>query len=369
MKVVVALLAAASLLVLVACGDDGNEPGAPEGARPSSATLVLDFQPNAVHAGIYSAQARGYFDDESLALKIQQPGSSADAAKLLEAGRADFAILDINDLGVARQRGLELTAIGAIVQRPLAAVIAADGAEVRTPADLAGATVGVTGVPSDDAVLDTVLASGGVRPGEVTRQAIGFQAVPLLAAGTLDAATAFWSSEGVALRQQGTPVREFRVDELGAPRYPELVLVAPFAEVQGARRNGDACRLLRGLERGYDVLEDDPNGALDDLLAEIPAALAGTQDAQLAELVAGGAFSREGRDNDTVAIDDVAFSDWLKWAGRNGVLEGTPAELEREVLGEGVSSELLAFCTAELEPLPPVEVPTGPDPTPEPLNP
>ena len=115
MKVVVALLAAASLLVLVACGDDGNEPGAPEGARPSSATLVLDFQPNAVHAGIYSAQARGYFDDESLALKIQQPGSSADAAKLLEAGRADFAILDINDLGVARQRGLELTAIGAIV--------------------------------------------------------------------------------------------------------------------------------------------------------------------------------------------------------------------------------------------------------------
>jgi NitT/TauT family transport system substrate-binding protein/putative hydroxymethylpyrimidine transport system substrate-binding protein len=368
MKVVAALLAAALLLALAACSDDGAEPGEPEGTAPSEATLVLDFQPNAVHAGLYAARARGYFSDEGIDLQIQQPTASADGAKLLEAGRADFAILDINDLGLARQRGLKLTAIGAIVQRPLAAVIAADGAAVRTPADLAGSTVGVTGVPSDDAVLDTVLSSGGVAAEGVTRQTIGFQAVPLLAAGTLAAATGFWSSEGVELRQQGLSIREFRVDEFGAPRYPELVLVAPFSEVQGANRDSDACLVLRGLERGYDALADDPNSALDDLLAEVPEADPATQGAQLAALVSANAFANKGRDNDTIAIDEAAFSSWLDWAGETGVLDGTPAQLDTEVLREGVSAELLAFCKVELEPLPPAELPTGPDPTPAPIN-
>jgi len=52
MKLAVALLAAASLLVgLAGCGESGAEPGAPRGA-----TLVLDFTPNAVHSGIYAAQ-------------------------------------------------------------------------------------------------------------------------------------------------------------------------------------------------------------------------------------------------------------------------------------------------------------------------
>ena len=119
MRWVAALLAAVlAALAPAGCGD-GAEPGAPEGA-----TLVLDFQPNAVHAGLYAAKAGGYFADEDLELKIQEPSSSADGAKLLEAGRTDFAILDINDFGIARERGSEIEAVAAIVQRPLAAVIA-----------------------------------------------------------------------------------------------------------------------------------------------------------------------------------------------------------------------------------------------------
>src|SRR5919204_3404785 len=225
MKRVAALLAAALLGAgLAACGGGGAEPGAPKGA-----TLVLDFQPNAVHSGIYAAQANGYFEDAGVDLTIQEPSSTADSAKLLETGRAEFAVMDINDFGIARARGLDLIAIAAIVQRPLASVIAGTPDEIRTPADLAGKTIGVTGVPSDDAVLDTVLRSGGVDPSDVHRVTIGFNAVADLAAGKIDAATAFWNGEGVQLQQQGIPIREFRVDQFGAPRYPELLLVTTRA--------------------------------------------------------------------------------------------------------------------------------------------
>ena len=219
MKRVVALLAAVLVSSGVAgCGGDGAEPGASR-----EATLVLDFQPNAVHAGIYSALERGYYRDAGIDLRVQEPSSSTDAPKLLEAGRAEFAILDIHDLGLARERGLDVVGIAPVVQRPLAAVLF-DPTDVRRPRDLEGRTVGVTGLPSDDAVLDSVLEADGADPDAVDRVTIGFNAVASLAAGRLDAATAFWNAEGLELRRRGVPTGAFRVDEYGAPRYPELVL-------------------------------------------------------------------------------------------------------------------------------------------------
>src|SRR5215210_496623 len=100
MKRVVALLAA--VLALHGCGDDGAEPGASR-----EATFVLDFTPNAVHSGLYAAQEESWFADEGLDLKIQTPSDSTDAPKLLEAGKTDFAVMDINDLGTAAERDFE----------------------------------------------------------------------------------------------------------------------------------------------------------------------------------------------------------------------------------------------------------------------
>jgi putative hydroxymethylpyrimidine transport system substrate-binding protein len=309
MRRVAALLAAALLGIgLLGCGGGGAEPGAPRGA-----TLVLDFQPNAVHSGIYAAQANGYFKGAGVDLTIQEPSSTADSAKLLEAGRADFAVMDINDFGIARERGLDLVAIAAIVQRPLASVIARDPSEIRTPADLAGKTIGVTGVPSDDAVLDTVLRSGGVDPSSVHRVTIGFNAVADLAAGKVDAATAFWNAEGVQLQQEGIPIREFRVDEFGAPRYPELLLVA---------RHGDeqlAGRVSAALRRGYDLLGQRPQQALDDLLAQVPGLDRSAQNAELQSLTSSRAFSA----GDSAATSDLepgSIERWRAWALRSGLL-------------------------------------------------
>lgn len=340
MKVAVALLAAALPgLVWMGCGEDGAEEGAPS----TGATLVLDFQPNAVHSGLYAASERGLIADQGLDLEIAEPTGTADGAKLLEAGRADFAILDVNDFGIARRRGLDLVAVAAIVQRPLAAVIAADRPGLATPADLAGATVGVTGVPSDDAVLQTVLANGGLTPADVETETIGFQAAALLASGSIDAATAFWNAEGVELRQQGVATREFRVDEQGAPRYPELVLVASGAEVDAGPPQPDSilCSLLEGLEGGYGALEDDPSSAIDDLVAQVPEADTESQRAQLQELVAADAFSQDGG-RATAALDPRAVRAWLRWAEANGVLprsEGGP----RAVL-DSFRTDLLPAC-------------------------
>src|ERR1700759_4282875 len=252
MRRAVALLAAALLLVGVAgCGGSGAEPGVPKGA-----TVVLDFVPNAVHTGIYAAQAEGLYKKAGVDLHIQAPGESTDAPKLLAAGRTQFAILDITDLGIAVEKGLELVGVMPIVQEPLAAVLARRDGPVKRPRDLDGHTVGVTGLPSDTAGGDSEVSGDGGDPAGGDEGTIGFNAVASLAAGKVDAATGFWNDEAVEARRKGVPLRVFKVDEYGAPSYPELILTTTRKEMEAEPDLVE--RMVSATRRGYDFTVSDP---------------------------------------------------------------------------------------------------------------
>ena len=203
--------------------------GSDDGAQ-KRVTLALDFTPNAAHAGIYQAVEAERDRAHGVRLVVRQPSASTDSLKLLASGRADIAVVDIHDLGLARERGEDLVGVGAIVQEPLAAVIARSS--VTRPRQLEGKRVGVTGLPSDDAVLRAVVEGDGGDYSKVRKVTIGFTAVPSLATGKVAAVTAFWNAEGVALRARGVRTSEFRVTRYGAPAYPELVLVVRHAELR-----------------------------------------------------------------------------------------------------------------------------------------
>jgi len=306
MRRAAALLAAVLLLAGAAgCGGDGAEPGAPRGV-----TLVLDFVPNAVHSGIYAAQRHGWYGQEGIDLTIRQPGESTDAPKLLAAGRAEFAILDIHDLGIARERGLEVVGAMPLVQRPLAAVIARGDGPVHRPRDLEGHTVGVTGLPSDEAVVDSEVEADGGDPARVERVTIGFNAVASLAAGRVDAATGFWNAEGVALRRQGVPVRIFKVNRYGAPPYPELILTASRRTVE--QDPGLVDSVVAATERGYELAYRRPAEALGDLLAAVPSLDRAEQAAQLRALRS---------DLRPVPFDPAVLREWAAWDLEHGLLE------------------------------------------------
>ena len=169
-----------------------------------------------------------------------------------------MAVVDIHDLGLARERGSDVVGIGALVQRPLAAVIAGPG--IERPRDLEGRRVGVTGLPSDDAVLRSVVRGDGGDPARVERVTVGFSAVPSLIAGRVDAVVSFWNVEGVTLRRRGVQTREFRVDRFGAPRYPELVL---------ATRERNLTRIGEQLDGFLELLRAGTRAALADREASV----------------------------------------------------------------------------------------------------
>jgi NitT/TauT family transport system substrate-binding protein/putative hydroxymethylpyrimidine transport system substrate-binding protein len=302
-----AALALLAAMGLAACGS-GDDGGA-TGARP--VTLALDFQPNAVHAGVFTTVARHLDRRHGLALRVRTPAASTDSLKLLASGRADFAIVDIHDLGLARQRGADIVGVGAIVQRPLAAVIARRS--VHRPRDLEDRRVGVTGLPSDDAVLDAEVSADGGRPRRVRRTTIGFSAVPSLAAGKVDAVVTFWNAEGVALRRRGVPTRQFRVDRYGAPRYPELVVATRRATLR--RDPGLARRLTAALADGTRAAQADlPRAA--SLVASRAGADRGLTLAQLRAVAP--AF------DPPLALRRPALEGWARFDARFGILRRRP---------------------------------------------
>jgi putative hydroxymethylpyrimidine transport system substrate-binding protein len=303
---VAALLAAALLAIGAAgCGGGGAEPGAPEGA-----TLVLDFTPNAVHSGIYAAQQQGFYRNAGIDLTIRQPGASTDAPQLLEAGRADFAILDIHDLGIAREHGLDLVGLMPIVQRPLASVIARADGPVRRPRDLEGHTAGVTGLPSDEAVVDSEVSADGGDPARVDRVTIGFNAVSSLASGKVDAATGFWNAEAVTLREKGVPIRVFKVDRYGAPPYPELVIAASRQTLEARPHLVES--LIAATTRGYEFAVANPGVALDDLLESAQGLARAEQSAQLHALLP---------DLAPAPFNPGVLREWAAWDLEHGLLQ------------------------------------------------
>jgi putative hydroxymethylpyrimidine transport system substrate-binding protein len=313
-----AMLATALIAcLLAACGSGASTTAtrAPE----RSATLMLDFTPNAVHAGIYSAIANGYDRAVGVRLHVTAPTASTVPIKLLETGKIDFAILDIHDLAIADQSSPthpRIVGILPIVQRPLSAVIAAP--DITSPRALEGKAVGITGVPSDTAVLRSVVAGSGGDPAKVKTITIGFNAVADLLGGRVAAATAFWNDEGQTIQSKRPGFHIFRVENYGAPAYPELVLCATPSTLK--RAPDLTHEVVDALVRGYMYTVLHPRRSADDLERQVPGLDPSLVRAQLAGLLR--AFNPAG--GHVGELNAATLRAWARWEARFRIVSRAP---------------------------------------------
>jgi NitT/TauT family transport system substrate-binding protein/putative hydroxymethylpyrimidine transport system substrate-binding protein len=270
LRILVAAPVTALALWLPGCGETSGTDASQSArdAAPVDATLVLDFVPNGVHAGIYRALAAGYYRRQGIDLHIVQPTSTADTLRLIQAGRAQFGIADGIDVGTQIAAGRDAEGIMALLERPAGGLIALRSAGLRSPKQLEGGTVGITGVPSDSAVLRTVVSDAGGNPDDVHVVTIGFNGAQALAAGKLDAFTGFVPADGVQLQRTGHPITAFRLDEWGGPAYPGLVVFSTRREIAAdpALMRGFVAATLHGYR---DTLRD-PSHSVADLVDANP---------------------------------------------------------------------------------------------------
>jgi len=251
---------------LTACGEREEPTG---GADSERVDLVLDYFPNADHAGIYGAIDGGQFKQAGLEVRPRTPSDPSAPLKLLTAGRADLAISYEPELLLARDKGAKLVSIGALVQTPLTSIISIGKKAVREPGELEGKKVGTAGIPYQDAYLKTIIDKAGIDPERVRKVNVGFNLVPALLTKKVDATLgAFWNVEGVDLARRDKDPRILRMDEIGVPTYNELVIVAREADVR--RRGPLLRRFMRALGLGHQSLRADPDAAVSALVKANP---------------------------------------------------------------------------------------------------
>ena len=265
-KLVAMFFASVALAVgVAACGSSSSDSGSSSGGT-RDATLILDFIPNAVHAGVYDALANGFYTDNGINLKIIQPTSTADTLKLIDAGKADFGIADGIDLAGQIDQGRGAQGIMAILQRPAGGVITLASDNITSPAELDGKTVGITGVPSDTAILNTIVSNAGGNPADVNAVTIGFNGVQALEGGKVSAFTGFVPADGVQVENDGDQTKSFLLDENGGPSYPGLVAFS----TQDMIKSDPA--LMKGFVdatiKGYQDALANPQKAIDDLVSQ-----------------------------------------------------------------------------------------------------
>jgi putative hydroxymethylpyrimidine transport system substrate-binding protein len=329
------------LVPLAACGEK-SEPSGTSGGELEKLTVVLDYFPNADHAPIYAAQAAGEFERAGLDVELITPGDPAAPLRLLAAKRADLALTYEPELILARDKGVNLVGVGALVQKPLTTLMAIDGSKVNSVKDLEGKTVGTAGIPYQDAYLDTILDQAGVD--RVKRVNVGFNLVPAMLTKKVDATLgAFWNYEGVDLQQRGKRPTILRMEDLGVPNYDELV----FAARRTALHPDEASRIRRFLvavARGATQVRDDPATALDALLKANDDL---SEKLQKASIEATTPTYFPGDKARPFGFQDLAeWKDYGNWMRKHGLVDKDP-HADDAVTNEFLPGQGLAANTAE----------------------
>jgi putative hydroxymethylpyrimidine transport system substrate-binding protein len=255
----------AALAVAAGCGEK-QENGATE---PERFDLALDFYVNPDHVGIYEALERGFFADAGLDVRPRVPSDPAAPIKQVAAGQVDLAISYEPEVLLARDEGLDVVAVGALVQEPLTSLISLGREGIEGARDLAGTTIATAGIPYQTAFLDSMLERVGLVPDDVSQVDVGLNLLPALLSGRADAMLGgFKNVEGIDLELRGEDPVVVPVDRLGIPTYDELVLVASRERLE---EDPEAIRLfLAALERGTREAVRDPEEATATLLDAAP---------------------------------------------------------------------------------------------------
>jgi putative hydroxymethylpyrimidine transport system substrate-binding protein len=310
----VALLALA--LGLAACGEKSENT---TGAATEPLSLTLDFYPNPDHAGIYMAQKLGYFREAGLDVSIQTPSDPAAPIKLVAAGQTDLAISYEPELMLAREQGLDVVAVGAVVDRPLTSLIWLRKSGIKGVADLRGKTIATAGIPYQDAYLKTILARARLTPSDVKPVNVGYGLLPALAGGRAEAMLGGFSNvEGVDLRLRGEHPVVTPVDKLGVPTYDELVLVARRKRLE---EDPQAIRLFLGaLARGTAAAIESPEATTKALLEANPNLDPKLTRAEVAATLP--LLSRRG------TMNPAEWKAFIAWMRENDLISGSPTTAE-----------------------------------------
>ncbi|WP_399631560.1 ABC transporter substrate-binding protein [Sporosarcina sp. SG10008] len=256
-KITLSLTSIALILLLSACNT--NE-------KTEKVSIMLDWYPNAVHSFLYVAEEKGYFKDEGIELDIKFPTSPTDPINLAAAGKVTMGITYQPDVIIAKsEQNIGIKSVGVLVRSPLNHVAFLKESGIESPKDLEGKTVGYSGIPLNEAILETMMKADGADYGKVNMVDVGFELNSALISKKADAVIgAYINHEVPLLEYEGFPTGYIDPTDFEIPSFYELIVVTSDDTWKKDQKNIEA--FWRAAGRAFDDMEKDPEEALSILL-------------------------------------------------------------------------------------------------------
>jgi putative hydroxymethylpyrimidine transport system substrate-binding protein len=314
-------------VVAVACSNNSSTSSAGASASgtgaPATLNVELDWVPNPDHVGLYYAQDKGYYTASNLTVNFRQPSNAADPIKLVALGKVDLAITYEPEMFYGQENGLPAIAVATVVPVPLNSLIVNPDEPITSLSQMNGKTVGVTGIPSDDAFYTTMLKTAGLTESQVPKVNVGFSLVPSILSNKVDAIIGGYQNvEAIQIQQEsGKKPSVFPADQLGVPSYAELVIAANADRLSSDAAYADAVRrFVAAVVQGTDGAIANPDEATTIMKADTdykPTFLDASVPYTL-KLLKPAAGTKTG------CIDVANWQSYGEWMASNQLITGTP---------------------------------------------
>jgi len=212
-RVIRAVLAIASVLAAHAC----------PAAAQTAVRFALDGPIEGPVAPYLIAEDKGYFQSNGLAVRIETSANALEPITRVASGASQMGVADMNMLMRWRDQNPNgaVRAVFIVYNRPPYAVIARKSRGFAVPKDLEGKRLGAPAMSASGAQWPLFARLAGIDPAKVKVEPVGIAVrEPMLAAGQIDAVTAFAFRALVDLKDRGVPA-----DDLLAWRMPEFGLL------------------------------------------------------------------------------------------------------------------------------------------------
>ena len=201
----------------------------------------------------------GHFGKEGLNVRIDNARGTSVALQQVIAGQAFVTRVGALDLiKASAAQDVKLVSIATSLQEAIFSLVSLKSSPIMTPEDMRGKTIGVASMGGgQENTLDLILASAGVSPKDVPRQAIGSNAgnVELLKQGRVNGFFATVETS-ILLRRAGEPVEILSASKFAPMPGGVIVTTRDFVT-----KNPDtAVKFVRGMRNSAkEILVADPN--------------------------------------------------------------------------------------------------------------
>lgn len=233
-------------------------------------TFVLDWTPNTNHTGVYVAQAKGYFEEAGLAIKIIQPPEDG-ATLLVAGGGAQFGV-DFQDSLTpvfATDTPMPVTAVAAIIQHNTSGLISLKENGIATPREMEGFTYATWDLPIEQAIMQYVMEKDGGDFAKLNMVPSTVADVVSALQTNVDLVWIYYAWDGVATQVQGLETNYINFADLDTVLdYYSPVIIANNDYLE--QNPEQATAFLQAVKKGYQFAMENPEEAAEILCAAAP---------------------------------------------------------------------------------------------------